>query len=239
MGLGKATCVVFSMRPPFRPVSRISGRHGAIFWSLWGLTIAHAPAQAHVDKNNVFEAHIGTRSLSPAQKGWVARAEDSLNAISMLRARFVQTASDGSRLAGTVWIKRPGNMRFDYDPPSPLLMVASQGQFVYQDKELGQVTALPIEKTPLGLLLKPRLRLEGDVNVTQFSLSEGMLALTLVRTTMPDEGSLTLIFAGPSLVLKAWSVVDAQGLITRIDLTDITVPRTLSDKLFALPKVQE
>lgn len=132
-------------------------------------------------------------ALRPTDAGWIARVQDALNAIHVIKARFQQIAPDGARSTGQAWLERPGKMRFDYDKPSPLLLVANQGKIVYQDRELGQVTTLPLDRTPLGLLLRPDLKLSGDVTVTAFEHGHGLVQVTLVRTATPSEGSLTLI----------------------------------------------
>lgn len=181
----------------------------------------------------------GSPALSPADSGWVARVQDALNATHTIKARFQQIAPDGTRSTGQAWLDRPGRMRFDYDKPSPLLLIANQGQIVYQDRELGQVTTLPLERTPLGLLLRPELRLSGDVTVTAFQHARGLVQVTLVRTATPSEGSLTLIFNEAPLALRSWVVKDAQGRETQIDLFNIAENPALSQDLFVLPKDQD
>ncbi|GAB6853919.1 LolA family protein [Asaia astilbis] len=178
-------------------------------------------------------------ALRPTDAGWIARVQDALNAIHVIKARFQQIAPDGARSTGQAWLERPGKMRFDYDKPSPLLLVANQGKIVYQDRELGQVTTLPLDRTPLGLLLRPDLKLSGDVTVTAFEHGHGLVQVTLVRTATPSEGSLTLIFAESPLTLRSWVVKDAQGRETQIDLFDVAADQSLAESLFALPKEQD
>ncbi len=159
--------------------------------------------------------------LTPADRGWIARIQDTLGAITTLKGRFRQTAPDGAVTGGTVWLDRPGRMRFEYDHPSPLLLVAGNGKVVFTDSSLKQTTEIPLEKTPLGLLLRPDLTLSGDVTVTGFDHSGGLLRVTLVRTATPSEGSLTLLLGDAPLSLQGWTVVDAQGRVTRIELSGL------------------
>jgi len=178
-------------------------------------------------------------ALRPADAGWIARVQDALNATHAIKARFQQIAPDGARSTGQAWLDRPGRMRFDYDKPSQLLLVANQGQIVYQDRELGQVTTLPLDRTPLGLLLRPDLKLSGDVTITGFAHDHGLVQVTVVRSATPGEGSLTLIFNEAPLSLRSWVVKDSQGRETQIDLFNIETNPRLPDSLFALPKEQD
>ncbi|MBB2176493.1 LolA family protein [Gluconacetobacter johannae] len=160
-------------------------------------------------------------SLSPADRAWVQRVQAYLNGITTLEAQFQQLAPDGKRTTGTAWLNRPGRMRFEYDKPSPLLLVANHGQVVFNDSQLGQTTTIPLDKTPLGLLLRPDLQLSGDVTVTGFTHANGLVQVTLARTASPGDGSLTLVFHDNPLALRSWSVVDAQGQETRVDLFNV------------------
>ena len=204
-------------------------RTTALVVLLAGATTAHAQTQAA-------PAPVPPGSpaavLTPADRGWIARIQDTLNAITTLKGRFQQIAPDGRRSTGVVWLDRPGRMRFEYDKPSPLLLVAGAGRLVFTDSALQQTTEIPLDKTPLGLLLRPRLSLSGDVTVTGFSHGNGMLQVTLVRTASPSDGSLTVFLTDAPLALRGWRVVDAQGRETRIDLFDLAAGVAMPDGLF-------
>ncbi|MFT8366584.1 MAG: outer membrane lipoprotein carrier protein LolA [Gluconobacter cerinus] len=177
--------------------------------------------------------------LRPVDQGWVARVQDTLAQITTLQARFQQIAPDGKAVAGTATLDRPGRMRFDYDSPSPLLLVANDGKVVFQDRSVGQVTVMPLDRTPLGLLLRPDLKLSGDVTVTGFERKNGQINLQVEKTESPGEGNLTLIFSEAPLALLGWEVVDAQGRTTRIALSDIRTGGSVSQSLFTLPKSED
>src|SRR5690348_4259025 len=158
------------------------------------------------------------RGLSDRDRADIARAEAWLNRLTSLKARFLQIAQNGTSAEGTGWIVRPGRMRFEYDPPEPLLLVASHGQFFYFDKALKQPTTLPLSATPLGLLLRDNLRLSGDVTVSRVERSGGFIRISLHRTGQAAEGRLILVFSDNPMELKQWAVVDAQGRETRVSL---------------------
>jgi outer membrane lipoprotein-sorting protein len=157
-------------------------------------------------------------TLSDRDRADLARAEAWLNGLQSLKARFLQIAQNGAAAEGTGWIVRPGRMRFEYDPPEPLLLIASYGQFFYFDKQLKQATTVPLSATPLGILLGENLRLSGDITVTRVDRGGGLLRITLHRTSKAAEGRLTLVFGDAPFELKQWAVLDAQGQETRVSL---------------------
>ena len=131
----------------------------------------------------------------------IARVEAYLGSLHSLRAHFLQVDASGRTSEGTAWIARPGRMRFQYDPPSPFLLVANYGEVIFQDKQLQQVSRLPLSSTPLGILLSNDIRLSGAVTVTAVTRQPGQLQISLIRTASPGDGSLTLIFADNRLYL--------------------------------------
>jgi outer membrane lipoprotein-sorting protein len=170
--------------------------------------------------------------LSDADQAALQQVQDYLNGLRSLKGRFLQTAPDGQTAQGTAWLERPGRMRFEYDPPSPLLLVAGHGLVVFHDAKLGQTTNIPMGQTPLGLLLRDKVSLTGDVTVTDFVRQPGQMQVTAVKTASPGDGSLTLMLNADPLALVGWSVVDAQGQETRIRLSDVVLGGTYPEKLF-------
>lgn len=162
----------------------------------------------------------------------LARIEAYLNGLQTIRARFVQTAQNGAVAEGTAWIWRPGRMRFEYDPPEPLLLVADANQFMMYDREMRQPTTVPVGTTPLGVLLRPQIRLSGDVTITRIERPAGQIAVSLYRTESPGEGQLTLVFNAEPMELRAWRVVDAQARETRVALSGIQAGGRFEARLF-------
>jgi len=183
---------------------------------------------------------LGTRAiaqtagvqLSAQDRADLGRIEAYLNGIRTLKARFVQTAPDGGITQGVALMQRPGKMRFQYDPPSPFLLVANYGILFFHDSQLDQTTNIPLGRTPLGILLSDRISLSGDIAVTHLARLPGQLQVSLVRAANPGEGTLTLIFADPPLTLRQWIVLDAQGKQTRVSFTNMEVGVAVDSKQF-------
>jgi len=170
--------------------------------------------------------------LSDADQAALKQVETYLDGLTALKARFTQTAETGSTATGTAWLVRPGRMRFEYDPPSPLLLVAGHDLVVFRDNKLDQTTNIPIGQTPLGLLLKDHLTLSGAVTVTSFERLSDTWRVTLEKTESPGDGTLTLVLHASPLALTGWSVVDAEGHETRVSLSGITLGGEYPAKLF-------
>jgi outer membrane lipoprotein-sorting protein len=183
--------------------------------------LAAAPAQAQP----VFQS-------TPQDRSDLGRIEAYLDTLRTLKARFLQVAPNGSISQGTAWLDRPGRMRFQYDPPSPLLLVAGHGLVVFHDKQLNQTSNIPIGQTPLGILLADHVHLAGDVTVTGMQHLPGQIQVSLVRTASPGDGTLTLLFADNPLALRQWTVLDAQRQETRVTLFNVETGGRFDPKLF-------
>jgi len=170
--------------------------------------------------------------LSDADQATLHSVESYLNGLHTLKAKFLQIGPDGATTTGTAWLDRPGRMRFEYDPPSPLLLVAGHGTVVFRDNKVDQTSNIPMDQTPLGLLLRDHIALSGDVTVTGFQHPPGQLQITAVKTASPDDGSLTLDLNANPLALQGWSVVDAQGRETRVRLSQATLGGDFDPSLF-------
>jgi outer membrane lipoprotein-sorting protein len=189
-----------------------------------GLSVTCVPA--------LCRAQVHAAVLSDADEAILVRVSTYLNGLRALKGRFLQVGPDGKTTQGTMWLERPGRMRFQYDKPSPLLLVAGHGVVTFYDAQLGQTTNLSVTQTPLGLLLADTITLSGDVTVTEFEQSGGRLIITLVRTKSPGDGSLTLMLNADPLALVGWSVVDAEGRETRLRISDIQLGGTFDESLF-------
>jgi len=171
----------------------------------------------------------------------LARVEAYFNTLTTLRARFLQADQRGGTAEGTAWIWRPSRMRFEYDAPEPTLLVAADGQFFHWDRELRQATVVPLSATPLGVLLRSPLRLEGDVTVAAIARSGGFLRVTIHRTGQQAEGNIELVLEEEPMALRQWVVTDAQARRTQVTLTQGVAGERFDPFLFAFndPRFRE
>ena len=171
-------------------------------------------------------------ALTARERADARRIEHYLNGIHTLAAHFEQFGGDGSTETGTLYLARPGRMRFEYTPPSPLLLLADGSFVVYVDSKLKQVTYLPINSTPAWFLLRERISLTDGVTITHFEDRAGVLRVTLVQNKAPDQGSLTLTFSDQPLELRQWTVVDAEVKSTTVVLSDPHYGVPIDPRLF-------
>ncbi|HTI02405.1 MAG TPA: outer membrane lipoprotein carrier protein LolA [Acidisoma sp.] len=173
-----------------------------------------------------------SRPHTPQDQADIAHIEAYLNGITSMKARFLQVDANGNSVGGNVWMHRPGRMRFEYDPPDKMLLVAGHGLLVFYDPAVKQTTNIFLSSTPLGLLLENNLKLSGKVTVTGIARAKGQIQLSLVRTEKPEAGTITLIFATDPLTLRSWIITDAQGRKTQISLYDMTYGGNYPDRMF-------
>ncbi len=162
-------------------------------------------------------------SLSPADQASVEQVQRWLDGLHGFEADFVQVWPNGVVGEGRARFDPPGRLRLDYRPAGSMTLVANDGHIVFTDGRTGSVTRMPTRASPLGLLLEGRVRLAGDIRVTDIQRATGVLQISLARTSNPAQGLLTLTFAeGAALDLTGIEAVDAEGRHTRFHLTHET-----------------
>ena len=160
-----------------------------------------------------------TLNLSKQDAADLVSIEKYLDGLKTMQARFLQMSSDGDYSEGMIYLSRPGRMRIEYDPPSPILIIADGSNLIYIDKEINQVTAVFLSLTPADLILRERLSFSSEgVLLTGFHRSPGIIRVSLVKADDPLDGQLTLVFSDMPLELRKWTVNDAQGVKTTVSL---------------------
>jgi outer membrane lipoprotein-sorting protein len=161
------------------------------------------------------------QALPKADQGVVVTAVGrAVNAITRLQGRFIQTNPDGINVGGRFWLQRPGKVRFEYDPPSPLLLVSDGTNVALQDRRLRTTDRYPLRQTPLYFLLKANVDLARDVIVTGVERRGGNYFLAMRDRRREADGELIVSFDQATNALEEWTIRDRQGRSTRVRLTD-------------------
>ena len=172
------------------------------------------------------------RPLTAKDLADVKRVEAYLNNLTTLRSRFLQVASNGSYGEGIIYLQRPGQLRIDYDPPSPIRIITDGRYLVYLDRELEQTTHIDIDDTPAGILLGEKVSFGRDIRVMAVERRAGILSLSLARGEDLAEGSLTLVLSDKPIILRKWIVTDQQGITTNFSLLGPRFGVDIAPKIF-------
>lgn len=161
---------------------------------------------------------------------------DYLNSVDTLRARFTQVSPNGSLISGLLSMDRPGRLRFEYDDPSPITVIADGTTVAVEDAALETIDRAPIRATPLYWLLADEIDLGADADVIDIVREFGFVYVTLRDPNEEMQGSVQFVFEEPTYILREWFVTDALGQMTRVIIQDQEVGIELSPRLFVIPE---
>ena len=155
------------------------------------------------------------------------------NSMTTAEAQFSQITDTGETSTGRLFIRRPGRIRFEYDPPEATLVVVGGGQVaVFDPKSRDEPLRFPLRHSPLNLILEREVDLaQRDMVVAHFEV-ESQTAVTLQDPENPDYGFIQLIFNDNPVQLHQWVVQDNSGGQTHIILDSLTEGGKLSNILF-------
>lgn len=189
-----------------------------------------------------FAAMLATAGLLPSlasarSNGPRANLRDFstyFNNIITMQARFQQYNEDGSLSAGTLYMKRPGRMRMEYDDNSALMLVMGGSVAVFDSKSDQDPTRYPLRRTPLWNVLRPDVDLGRPGAIKSFNSYDDLTRITAYDDSEPESGRIVLEFDTPedTIELKGWEVRTALGERVLVRLRDITYAIPLSDSLF-------
>lgn len=170
-----------------------------------------------------------------APEAAVQKANDYFNAASSMIGDFVQTSPDGTRSEGKIFVQRPGKLRFEYNPPATLEVVADGLSVAVHDRKTATKDVYFISQTPLKFLLKEQIDLARDVKVIDVkSTSESVAILVEDKATFGGTSQIRLVFDAATFALKQWQVTDPQGYETIVSLFNIDLSKKPDPRLFQL-----
>lgn len=172
-------------------------------------------------------------NLSADDQAVLREAQTYLSGMTSVQGTFVETGPNNQRREGRFWLQRPGKMRFEYTNPEGLLVVADGNNVNRYDPRLNSFRQVPLAQTPLSTFLAREVRLDQGVRIDRVTrMDSGAYAITARDARRPNEGSVILAFAGGRL--QEWTITDAQGARTRLQLTTLQPASGLSASLFQL-----
>lgn len=203
---------------------------------------APSDGAAAVGQGSGWNAEVATPGggivLSDAQVEIVKKVSAYFNALGDMKGTFVQTTADNKRMKGKFMVKRPGRFRFDYALPSKQIIISDGEYLAIQDLDLNNEDRVSLDQTPFRLLLRKDVDLVRDAKIVEVQESDDQLVLALSDKS-PDAPGKIKLFLGtkPEIELKEWVTTDAQGLDTRVEVSQLTKGETLDAKLFKIEAV--
>ncbi len=156
-----------------------------------------------------------------------------LNKLLTAKGEFTQINDDGSISTGTIYIKRPGKVRFEYNPPESALVVAGSNTVVIFDKKSNQpAESYPLARTPLSIILARNVNLGQANMVTGHGFDGTATVVTAQDPENPQYGNIQLKFTGNPVELRQWVINDGNGSQTTVVLGDLQRGGNLPNKLF-------
>ena len=176
-----------------------------------------------------------TRAQSSVSQDIISQAERWFENITTMRAEFTQISSDGGVATGTLYLRRPKQMRLHYDGESRLALIVSQGWLHVDEGAAKRVNSYPIGATPFAPMLKEDIQRRSPKFVTKTASKSGIASVIIIQETGEAAGQLTLEFSEKPFALRRWIITDAVGVTTKVTLQNPVFGETFNNFLFAIP----
>ena len=182
-------------------------------------------------------------SATPAQPGTfddkqralVAKVSNYLSGVQTLVGDFVQVGPDGRRTEGQFFIQKPGKVRFEYNPPNPVEVIADGKSVVVRDRNLATQQLVPLSQTPLRFLLSDRIDLMRDTNLVSVSADDTFVTIVIEESqTLVGTSRLMMMLGAKDLQLRQWTVTDPQGFDTTVAVYNLDTTTKPDPDMFTI-----
>jgi len=178
-------------------------------------------------------------NLEPGQRTLVDKVSGYLTRVQVMSGDFAQIGPDGRRAQGQFYVQKPGKVRFDYDAPSRIDIIADGSSVVVRDRMLATQDVYPLSQTPLRFLLADRIDLLRDTTVTAVSADETYVTVAVEeKQALIGTSKLLMMFGAKDFQLKQWVVTDPQGYETTIALSNLDTAKRPDPNLFKIDYTQ-
>ncbi len=196
-------------------------------------------AQPPAPVTNPFAALLGktgpATTLTPEQHAVIDRVDNYLSGLQQLSGNFVQVGPDGRRTQGEIYISKPGRVRFEYDPPSPIDVVADGQSVVVRDRSLATQDVYPLSQTPLRFLLADHVDLMKDTHLVAVYADDVFITVVVEeRNGIVGTSRLMIMFDAKDMQLKQWTVTDPQGYDTTVAVYNLDTSKRPDPSLFKI-----
>jgi outer membrane lipoprotein-sorting protein len=169
------------------------------------------------------------------QRALLDKVSAYLSGVQTMVGNFVQIGPDGGRTEGTFYIQKPGRVRFTYNAPSPIDMIADGSSVVVRDRKLATQDLYPLSQTPLRYLLADHLDLLRDVDVVSVTTDDTFTTVVIEqKQVMIGTSRLMMMFDAKDLSLKQWTVTDPQGFDTTVAVYNLDTAKKPDPNLFVI-----
>jgi outer membrane lipoprotein-sorting protein len=169
------------------------------------------------------------------QKAQAARVSAYLSSLQTLVGNFVQVGPDGTKTKGDFYIQKPGKVRFEYEPPTPIDIIADGTTLVVRDRNLATQDNYPLSQTPLRFLLSDRIDLLKDTNVVSVTADDLYISVTIEeKQALIGTSRLMLMVGTKDGQLKQWTVTDPQGYDTTVAVYNLDSTKKVDPSLFKI-----
>jgi outer membrane lipoprotein-sorting protein len=188
---------------------------------------------------NPFAALLGKptapNNLSAEQRAIVDRVNGYLSEVQALSGKFIQVGPDGARTQGDFVISKPGRVRFEYDDPSPIELIADGSSVVVRDRRLATQDVYPLSQTPLRFLLADRVDLSKDTHLVAVYADDVFVTVVAEeKSGIVGTSRLMIMFSAKDMQLKQWTVTDPQGYDTTVAVYNLDTSKRPDPAMFKI-----
>ena len=175
----------------------------------------------------------------PEQAALLEEIAAALSSVKTAKGRFTQFDMNFNQTSGDFYIRRPGRVRFEYDAPTPLLIVADGATVAIEDSDLETQDRVPLRATPLALILDDEISFTERVNVLAVRKSNGVIGVMVEDNTGETEGSLLLVVDEDDYSLIEWQTIEPDGRGTSVQLAGVETGISLNPRLFRIEELDD
>lgn len=173
-------------------------------------------------------------TFAQAQDKVAKEIADHFSSVRTMTGEFIQFSPSGQQVGGKFFIERPGKLRFNYNDPSPLRVIADGKTVVIGNQKLRTWDIYPLSKTPLKLLLADRINL-GSKMVKSVDVAPDLTTIVLGDKSIFGDSTITLMFDSKTYELRQWTITDAQNKATTVMIFEVQTDVKFADNVFKVP----